>query len=127
MFSGEQDLDAVGKGIEKGACDFLLKPIRDETLKMIWQHVLRLKLRKEAALVNNSNGIISEVNQQVARSESGAHSLSDDATTSRSGGSSGGRRRPAAAKKLRIRWTADLHQKFVAAIAAVLRRKSTST
>lgn len=140
MFTGEGDEDVVTRGVQKGACDFLLKPIQDETLKMIWQHVLRLKLRKEGA-VNNS---ISEGNQQE-RSDSAINSLSDDSTANESEGRSRRKRGPASAdqgkevndeqgiesdtaaaasKKPRIQWTPDLHQKFLNAIGIIKRRKS---
>ena len=36
----------VMKGVQHGACDYLLKPIRMKELKIIWQHVLRKKLQE---------------------------------------------------------------------------------
>ncbi|CAL0323147.1 unnamed protein product [Lupinus luteus] len=40
----------VMKGITRGACDYLLKPIRIEELKNIWQHVIRKKKKKKTDL-----------------------------------------------------------------------------
>ncbi|TXG67568.1 hypothetical protein EZV62_008843 [Acer yangbiense] len=43
MLSGNGDPKNVMKGITHGACDYLLKPVRLEQLKNIWQHVVRKK------------------------------------------------------------------------------------
>ncbi|MBA0846139.1 hypothetical protein Goarm_023338, partial [Gossypium armourianum] len=39
MLSTHGDTELVMKGITHGACDSLLKPVRIEELKNIWQHV----------------------------------------------------------------------------------------
>ena len=39
--SANGETRAVMKGIKHGACDYLLKPVRIEELKVIWQHVVR--------------------------------------------------------------------------------------
>ncbi|MBA0702362.1 hypothetical protein Goari_022228, partial [Gossypium aridum] len=41
MLSTHGDTELVMKGITHGACDYLLKPVRIEELKNIWQHVVR--------------------------------------------------------------------------------------
>ncbi|WCJ29860.1 Two-component response regulator ORR24 [Euphorbia peplus] len=43
MLSAYSDKDLVYKGITHGAVDYLLKPVRIEELKNIWQHVIRKK------------------------------------------------------------------------------------
>ncbi|TQE11157.1 hypothetical protein C1H46_003163 [Malus baccata] len=43
MLSVNGDHKLVMKGITHGACDYLLKPVRIEQLKNIWQHVIRRK------------------------------------------------------------------------------------
>ncbi|KAK4749369.1 hypothetical protein SAY87_026818 [Trapa incisa] len=121
LFSEEYDVEAAAKGIEKGACDVLLKPIRDETLKMIWQHVLRRKLQNQVATAaaiscNNGAAISSEINQNVV--ESDPHDHSSDNTTTRPKG-----RSPTAGKAPRIRWTNDLQDKFMTALAHIHFRK----
>jgi two-component response regulator (ARR-B family) len=47
MMSADGETSVVMKGIKNEACDYLLKPIRIEELKNIWQHVIRKKRRKE--------------------------------------------------------------------------------
>ncbi|CAK9326530.1 unnamed protein product [Citrullus colocynthis] len=43
MLSAHSNTKLVKKGVIHGACDYLLKPVRIEELKNIWQHVLRRK------------------------------------------------------------------------------------
>ncbi|KAJ8760467.1 hypothetical protein K2173_015134 [Erythroxylum novogranatense] len=43
MMSVDGRTSAVMRGIRHRACDYLIKPIRDEELKNIWQHVIRKK------------------------------------------------------------------------------------
>lgn len=43
VLSPHSDTELVMKGIAHGACDYLLKPVRIEELKNIWQHVIRRK------------------------------------------------------------------------------------
>ncbi|GJR11606.1 two-component response regulator ARR1-like protein isoform X2 [Tanacetum coccineum] len=37
----EDNKNAVMKGVIHGACDYLIKPVRIEALRTIWQHVVR--------------------------------------------------------------------------------------
>ena len=43
VLSAHGDTKLVMKGVTHGACDYLLKPVRIEELKNIWQHVVRRK------------------------------------------------------------------------------------
>ncbi|KAG0559697.1 hypothetical protein KC19_10G124100 [Ceratodon purpureus] len=43
MMSGNGETSAVMKGVTHGACDYLLKPVRMEEMRNIWQHVVRKK------------------------------------------------------------------------------------
>ena len=45
VMSGNGETSVVMKGITHGACDYLLKPVRIEELRNIWQHVVRKKRR----------------------------------------------------------------------------------
>ncbi len=53
VISADGDTAVVYRGITHGAVDFLIKPVRIEELKNIWQHVVRRK-RTE----NNANGAV---------------------------------------------------------------------
>ncbi|RZC04454.1 Two-component response regulator ARR2 isoform C [Glycine soja] len=41
MMSADDGKSVVMKGVTHGACDYLIKPVRIEALKNIWQHVVR--------------------------------------------------------------------------------------
>lgn len=41
MMSASGETHYVMRGVVHGACDYLVKPVRMEELKNIWQHVLR--------------------------------------------------------------------------------------
>ncbi|KAK9933897.1 hypothetical protein M0R45_021069 [Rubus argutus] len=45
MMSADDGKSVVMKGVTHGACDYLIKPVRIEALKNIWQHVVRKKKR----------------------------------------------------------------------------------
>jgi two-component response regulator (ARR-B family) len=44
VMSAVGETDLVMKGITHGACDYLLKPVRLEELRNIWQHVIRRRV-----------------------------------------------------------------------------------
>ncbi|MBA0705274.1 hypothetical protein Golax_017478 [Gossypium laxum] len=48
LISADARKQVVMKGVTYGACDYLIKPVRIETLKNIWQHVVRKKARNTA-------------------------------------------------------------------------------
>ncbi|CAA0353770.1 unnamed protein product [Arabidopsis thaliana] len=128
MMSVDGRTTTVMTGINHGACDYLIKPIRPEELKNIWQHVVRRKcvmkkeLRSSQALEDNKNsGSLETV--VVSVSECSEESLmkrrnkkkkkrsvdrednEDDVLTD-----------PGNSKKSRVVWSIELHQQFVNAV-----------
>ena len=121
--SVDGETSRVMKGVQHGACDYLLKPVRMKELRNIWQHVLRKKIH-EVRDIENLEGIESF---QITRSGSDlfddGHLLGGEDTTSV-------RKRkdvenshddkdlsdPSSTKKARVVWTVYLHQKFVKAV-----------
>ncbi|XP_022641126.1 two-component response regulator ORR21-like [Vigna radiata var. radiata] len=55
MMSGDSTTSAVMKGIRHGACDYLIKPVREEELRNIWQHVVRKILNENKEHDNSSS------------------------------------------------------------------------
>lgn len=43
--SADKEQKTIKAGVDKGACDYLIKPLREEELKNIWQHIVRKNLR----------------------------------------------------------------------------------
>ncbi|KAJ4710097.1 Two-component response regulator [Melia azedarach] len=127
MMSADGRVSAVMKGIRHGACDYLIKPIREEELKNIWQHVVRKKWNENKELehsgsfedndrqkkVNDEVEYASSVNEATegvlkaqkkricAKEEDDGELENDD---------------PSATKKPRVVWSVELHQQFVSAV-----------
>lgn len=125
--SADGRTNLVMQGIRHGACDYLIKPIRDEELKNIWQHVVRKRRngikerdpsgstedhdREKRALddaeyASSANEGVDEVLQTQKKrrdykDEDDTELENDDPTTS---------------KKPRVVWSVELHQQFVSAV-----------
>ncbi|KAI8028139.1 Two-component response regulator ORR26 [Camellia lanceoleosa] len=46
MMSVDGETSKVMRGVQHGACDYLLKPIRMKELRHIWQHVFRKRIHE---------------------------------------------------------------------------------
>lgn len=115
------------KGVQHGACDYLLKPVRMKELRIIWQHVFRKKMQ-EVKEIESQEGIEDALKMRNGLYEFDAisHLLSGD----NSGSSSAKKRKDmenhdldendfndlSSSKKARVVWSVDLHQKFVKAV-----------
>ncbi|KAH6801892.1 response regulator 11 [Perilla frutescens var. frutescens] len=119
MMSVDGETSRVMKGVQHGACDYLLKPIRMKELRNIWQHVFRKRIHE----VRDIEGHESLEEIQMMRSEllddgyffggdlvSGKKRKDVDKNDDRACGD------PSNLKKARVVWTVDLHQKFVKAV-----------
>lgn len=54
VMSSNGEHTTVMRGVTHGACDFLIKPVRIEELRNIWQHVIR-RSRTHASAVRSLN------------------------------------------------------------------------
>ncbi|CAN6832861.1 unnamed protein product [Brassica oleracea] len=114
MLSAHSDPKYVMKGVTHGACDYLLKPVRIEELKNIWQHVVR-KNRGS----NNGDKKDGSGNEGVANSDQNngranrkrKDQYNEDEDEERDDNDD-----PSSQKKPRVVWTVELHKKFVAAV-----------
>ncbi|KAB1199655.1 Two-component response regulator ARR12 [Morella rubra] len=129
MLSAHSDTELVMKGVTHGACDYLLKPVRIEELKNIWQHVIRRKkidskdqinsLTEDKTYHGNGDGgqrVTStgdadqssrldkkrkEQNEDEEEDDEDNEPENEDASTQ---------------KKPRVVWSVELHRKFVVAV-----------
>ncbi|KAE8687950.1 Two-component response regulator ARR1 [Hibiscus syriacus] len=123
MMSVNGETRRVMKGVQHGACDYLLKPIRMKELRNIWQHVFRKKIH-EVRDIESLEGIESiHMTRSCSELFDDGHFLGAEDSTS-------GRKRkdadnkhddkdlvdPSSTKKARVAWTVDLHQRFVKAV-----------
>ncbi|XWS63982.1 hypothetical protein CRYUN_Cryun06bG0148100 [Craigia yunnanensis] len=127
MMSADGRTSAVMKGIGHGACDYLIKPIREEELKNIWQHVVRKKWNENKELEhsgslddndrdkrgNDDAEYASSVNDgtdvslRPQKKRSNAKEEEDDEIDNCD---------PSTSKKPRVVWSVELHQQFVSAV-----------
>ncbi|XP_073276810.1 two-component response regulator ORR22-like [Primulina huaijiensis] len=122
MLSANGDPKLVMKGVTHGACDYLVKPVRIEELRNIWQHVLRRK-----KLSNNQNkspghakchhengeGDGSTFRNDVDQNGKINKKRKDDDDENEDGHES---EDPKTQKKPRVIWSIELHRKFVSAV-----------
>lgn len=125
VLSAYGDTDLVMKGISHGACDYLLKPIRIEELKNIWQHVIRRKKfdpkdQKDFDKPRVESGDLKELQEMCDPDQNGKINRKrkdqiDDEDEERDENGHNNED-PSAQKKPRVVWSVELHRKFVAAV-----------
>ena len=108
MLSANGETNAVMKGIKHGACDYLLKPVRIEELKVIWQHVVRKRKDDGRNRVNDGGDNHGSDSFKCSKKRKDALEEEDDAEVENED--------PSSSKKQRVVWSVDLHQKFVSAV-----------
>ncbi|MQL98822.1 hypothetical protein Taro_031541 [Colocasia esculenta] len=123
MMSVDGETSRVMKGVQHGACDYLLKPVRMKELKNIWQHVLRKKIHEVKEIENQD---INGYNHMENRLEE----FDEKHILSRGDAGFAKKRKDldskehieqnftdaASVKRARVVWSVDLHQKFVNAV-----------
>lgn len=114
MLSANGATQTVMKGISHGACDYLLKPVRIEELRNIWQHVIRRR-RSESHKTqvaedgNEADDLNGKINKK--RKDQKEPTDEDDSDDNMQENDD-----PSCQKKPRVVWTIELHRKFVAAV-----------
>uniref|UniRef100_A0A0D6R466 Two-component response regulator n=1 Tax=Araucaria cunninghamii TaxID=56994 RepID=A0A0D6R466_ARACU len=111
LMSANGETRLVMRGIKNGACDYLIKPVRIEELRNIWQHVVRRHQQRRFHILDDFGD------------------SSDGGRTVDSPGSGSTKRKEASEndtgqviedisglKKARVHWTAQLHHQFVKAV-----------
>ncbi|XP_062228950.1 two-component response regulator ORR26-like isoform X2 [Phragmites australis] len=123
MMSIDGETSRVMKGVQHGACDYLLKPVRMKELRNIWQHVYRKKMHEVKEIEGHDScddfqmlrngcegleerGLFMRVDSDTMRKRKDVDK--DHADPESSDG--------ATVKKARVVWSVDLHQKFVNAV-----------
>ncbi|KAG9160595.1 hypothetical protein Leryth_027398 [Lithospermum erythrorhizon] len=124
MMSADDSKSVVMKGVTHGACDYLIKPVRMEALKNIWQHVVRKKrnggkdnkdVEQSASMEDGDGqdkptedvGCSSSANEGNCKSSKKRKDEEDDADE---------RDDTSTLKRPRVVWSVELHQQFVAAV-----------
>lgn len=123
--SGDSTTSAVMKGIRHGACDYLIKPVREEELRNIWQHVVRKFWNDNKELDNSGSMEDSDRNKWGNDDAEYTSSVADAAEVVKAPKKRSSLKEedielesddPAASKKPRVVWSVELHQQFVSAV-----------
>lgn len=120
--SADDKMEVVMQGVIHGACDYLIKPVRMENIKNIWQHVLRKKRHEFKDLDHSVNADDSDKLKKVL--DDGDYASSEatwkfskrkkDVKDEEDEGED--REDSPCLKKPRVVWSTDLHLQFVSAI-----------
>lgn len=127
VMSTDGKTNAVMKGIRHGACDYLIKPIREEELKNIWQHVVRKKWNENKELEHSGSLDDNDRHKRGNDDAEYASSVNDGADVSLKPQKKRSNTKeeddgeienddPSASKKPRVVWSVELHQQFVSAV-----------
>ncbi|KAK9917621.1 hypothetical protein WJX75_006569 [Coccomyxa subellipsoidea] len=100
MMSSNGETTVVLRGVTHGAVDFLIKPVRIEELRNVWQHVVRRKRdqARDSRDISDEEGTDDGKPRDKKRKE---RRDSDDGVS---------------AKKARVVWSVEMHQQFVQAV-----------
>ena len=96
MMSANSDSSVVLRGIIHGAVDYLLKPVRIEELRNIWQHVVR---RDYSSAKSSGSDDVEASSPSKRTKTSGSNSKSEEIDRAPSEMSSGKARKKPAGKK----------------------------
>nr|WDA53392.1 two-component response regulator arr21-like [Erycina pusilla] len=128
MMSADGRTSAVMRGIKHGACDYLIKPVRIEELKNIWQHVVRKRWNESKDVEHSGSFEDSERQRRLAddveydssinEGPDGSWKTQKKKRDSKDEEDDGELENddPSASKKPRVVWSVELHQQFVNAV-----------
>ncbi|OMO93942.1 hypothetical protein COLO4_16609 [Corchorus olitorius] len=126
VMSADGRTSAVMKGIRHGACDYLIKPIREEELKNIWQHVVRKKWNENKELEHSGSLDDNDRHKRGIDDAEYASSVNDGTDVSLKSQKKRSITKeeeeenenddPSSSKKPRVVWSVELHQQFVSAV-----------
>ncbi|GAV59816.1 Response_reg domain-containing protein/Myb_DNA-binding domain-containing protein [Cephalotus follicularis] len=121
MMSVDGETSRVMKGVQHGACDYLLKPIRMKELRNIWQHVFRKKIH-EVRDIEGFEGLENMMTRNGSDQFDDGHLFNGEDPTSVKKRKEVDSKHDdkefsdSSSKKARVVWSVDLHQKFVKAV-----------
>lgn len=104
MMSSNGDTNVVLRGVTHGAVDFLIKPVRIEELRNVWQHVVR---RRSLHLSRTGDDSAADFDGD-SRTHGTKRKESEMIRAEHEGGSGN--------KKARVVWSVEMHQQFVNAV-----------
>ncbi|CAH1451852.1 unnamed protein product [Lactuca virosa] len=128
MMSADDSNSVVMKGVTHGACDYLIKPVRIEALRNIWQHVVRKRKHEwkdfepeaspDVAAADQHQKVPEDIDYSSSANEErnwkNSKRKKDDEDEAEADAEE--RDESSSLKKPRVVWSVELHQQFVAAV-----------
>uniref|UniRef100_A0A453T3X6 Response regulatory domain-containing protein n=2 Tax=Aegilops tauschii subsp. strangulata TaxID=200361 RepID=A0A453T3X6_AEGTS len=114
MLSVDCNKKAVMKGINHGACDYLMKPVHTNELKNIWQHVESRRRSQAISHMSRDNDNNHRVHPGTLARNKDSKTKSNEKDGSNENKES--TRASTTQKNTRVKWTIELHNKFLEAI-----------
>lgn len=116
--SADDSKNVVMKGVTHGACDYLIKPVRIEALRNIWQHVVRKKKHewKEAEPSPSADEQKPPEEPDYSSSANEGHNWKNTKRRKDEDDDADDRDDSSSLKKPRVVWSVELHQQFVVAV-----------
>ncbi|KAI9191533.1 hypothetical protein LWI28_009699 [Acer negundo] len=109
LVTAEDNQSSIMKGIMHGARDFLLKPVRIQEIKNIWQHVVRKRL----STIEKSSITRDIINSKESRP---LNKLKEKVIIKNEDEDDEANSRSSCQKKPRLKWSLELHRRFVNAV-----------
>ncbi|KAI3826037.1 hypothetical protein L1987_00079 [Smallanthus sonchifolius] len=118
MMSADDSKSVVMKGVTHGACDYLIKPVRIEALRNIWQHVVRKRKHEWKDFDPSASADEHKQSEEPDYSSSAneGHNWKNTKRRKDEDDEADERDESSSLKKLRVVWSVELHQQFVAAV-----------
>jgi two-component response regulator ARR-B family len=118
VLSANDNLGAMMKGIQHGACDYFAKPARLEQLKTLWMHVVRNKMNDPINRISNSDDDGQKLQSRDGEAEHGANQNMMCWRKKRKDecGTKEDKENTSTSKRTRFEWSGALHRKFVEAV-----------
>ncbi|KAK1411756.1 hypothetical protein QVD17_32465 [Tagetes erecta] len=118
MMSADDSKNVVMKGVTHGACDYLIKPVRIEALRNIWQHVVRKRKHEWKELDPSASADEQKPPEEPDYSSSAneGHNWKNTKRRKDEDDEADERDESSSLKKPRVVWSVELHQQFVAAV-----------
>ncbi|XP_076950158.1 two-component response regulator ARR2-like isoform X3 [Bidens hawaiensis] len=118
MMSADDSKSVVMKGVTHGACDYLIKPVRIEALRNIWQHMVRRRKHEWKDFDQSASADEQKPPEEPDYSSSANEGNNWKNTKRRKDEEDEAEERDdsSSLKKPRVVWSVELHQQFVAAV-----------
>lgn len=104
------------EGIKHGACDYLVKPVRIEELRLIWKHVMKKALQGTKGANDATDKPDTSSKLEEDNTSNSSRKLKDQTMDREDESNDSDEEEPSTQKKPRVNWSGELHAKFIDAI-----------